>query len=145
MIKVAIEIKLNSHYREGLDQVLILRNLCDLSPVLVHITDGFSRREIEALRRIYEREGFPTIIADLKSEEVSGGKSFDLNDFILTGKLGKVYLDLMIADSRLSEVIDRLWFGDKARREYLLSRVLKDTGLTESYDFVILDTIPFYD
>lgn len=78
-------------------------------------------------------------------EKVSGGKSFDLNDFILEGRLGEVYLDLMVADSRLSEVIDRLWFGAKAGREYLLSRVLRDTGLTERYDFVVLDTIPFYD
>ena len=50
--------------------MLILRDLYGLSPVLVHITEGFSPREVEALRRISGIEGFPTIIVQLRSGEV---------------------------------------------------------------------------
>ena len=74
-----------------------------------------------------------------RREEVRPG------DFIEQGLVGGVYLDVIASDSRLAEVIDHIWHGPRAAREYLSRNVLRDSGLIERYDFVILDTIPFYD
>jgi hypothetical protein len=68
--KVAVEVKLDSQYREGLDQVLILRDIYGYTPVLVHVTKSFSSEEIEALRRIAEREGFQVVVVHLRRREV---------------------------------------------------------------------------
>lgn len=68
--KIAIEVKFNSQYKDGLDQLLILRDLYGLYPALIHITKGFSAREVEALRRISKIEGFPIFIVHLKRKEV---------------------------------------------------------------------------
>jgi hypothetical protein len=68
--KVAVEVKLDSQYREGLDQVLILRDIYGYTPVLVHVTKSFSLEEVEALRKIAEREGFQIVVVHLNRREV---------------------------------------------------------------------------
>ncbi|GEM_PF-3507374 len=68
--KVAVEIKLDSQYKEGLDQVLVLRDIYGYIPVLVHVTRGFSSEEVEALKRIAEREGFHVVVVNLRKREV---------------------------------------------------------------------------
>jgi predicted RecB family endonuclease len=68
--KVAVEVKLDSQYKEGLEQALILRDIYGYTPVLVHVTRSFSSEEIEALRKIAEREGFQVVVVHLRRREV---------------------------------------------------------------------------
>jgi predicted RecB family endonuclease len=68
--KVAVEVKLDSQYKEGLEQALIMRDIYGYTPVLVHVTRSFSSEEIEALRKIAEREGFQVVVVHLRRREV---------------------------------------------------------------------------
>lgn len=70
---------------------------------------------------------------------------FRQEEFVTEGMIGEVYLDVIISDSRLSEVVDNIWYGPWAKKELFLSKALRNSKLVDNYDFIILDTIPFYD
>ena len=82
-------------------------------------------------------------ISSLVEELMKGRVRYQ--EYIAEGRVGELSLDILPSDSRLSSVIDNMWFGPGAKRELLLSRIVRDSGLADEYDFVILDTIPFYD
>jgi len=69
----------------------------------------------------------------------------EYREYIAEGRMGELSLDILPSDSELSNVIDNMWFGPGAKKELLFSRIVRDSGLADEYDFVILDTIPFYD
>ncbi len=52
---------------------------------------------------------------------------------------------LIISTENLSEVIDTIWYGSEAGREYLIRDLITSLKLYEDWDLVILDTIPFYE
>ncbi len=54
-------------------------------------------------------------------------------------------VDILIPDSKLTNTIDLLWYGARARREHTLERMLRELGVRDRYDYTIVDTIPFYD
>jgi len=78
-------------------------------------------------------------------ERVRKGRSVELEDYVVSGKAIDVEVDILIPDSELTSIIDSLWYGPEARKEYKLRRVLEALGVREAYDFIIIDTIPFFD
>jgi chromosome partitioning protein len=82
-------------------------------------------------------------ISNLVKELMEGRGRY--KEYIAEGRVGELNLHILPSDSRLSDVIDSLWFGPRAKRELILSTLVRDSGLADEYDFVILDTIPFYD
>ena len=74
-----------------------------------------------------------------------GEEDVDYRDYVTECRYHGIFFNLIISTERLSEVIDTIWYGSEAGREYLLRDVIENLGLLNDWDLVILDTIPFYE
>jgi len=70
----------------------------------------------------------------------------DYRDYVVQYRhnSGSIF-NLIISTEKLSEVIDTIWYGSEAGREFLLREIIDKLGILEDWDLIILDTIPFYE
>ncbi len=93
-----------------------------------------------------ERRG--KTITVLIQKVVKKGERVDLRDYIVSRKFpssNDPEIDALIPDINLTTEIDTLWYGAKARREMMLRRLLEGAEIIDEYDYVVVDTIPFFD
>ncbi len=93
----------------------------------------------------YESKGrtITEIIRKIFDEE----KEVDYKDYLISRGYPSpqdLELDLLMPDLKLTEVIDNLWIN-RPKRELIIDKVIRDLGLRDEYDLVIIDTIPFFD
>ncbi len=72
----------------------------------------------------------------------------DIRDYIISKPFPSPKdppIDIIIPDMRLANKVDTIWFGSEAKREEKLRFVFEKVGLRNMYDFIVIDTIPFYD
>ena len=68
--KMAIEVKLNPKFYEGLQQVLVLRELYGFDTLLFHVYDECSEKILKALEKIAKNFSLPIIILEKRSKRM---------------------------------------------------------------------------
>jgi len=96
--------------------------------------------------RYDELEREKKTVADMFREVFFEEKKPDLENYIQKVKLGNNVIDLVSSGDRLSDVLGNIWFGGRfVNPGASLYRVLKESGLLDAYDVLLVDTIPFYE
>ena len=112
----------------------------DLDPSI-----GLSFMVLRSRARIYDIEKNKQTLSKLLDEIISECKDIDLGRYIHSGKYKETFLDIVVPDYHLCEVIDKLWYGPSAKKEIKLRRLIEYIKQQRPYDLIIIDTIPFYD
>ena len=124
--------------REGKNVLLI-----DLDPS-ISLSLYIVKNEMELVN--YEKKG--KTLSNIIEKVLEKDELVELNDFIISRPYPSPddpEIDVLIPDIKLADKIDMLWFGPRAGRERILSELLEKLEVRKRYDFIIIDTIPFYD
>jgi len=79
-------------------------------------------------------------------DELLEKKTIDeIEKYLHMSKFYDSEIDVVVPDMRFPDTIDRVWYGPRARREYILKDLLDSLKVRENYDITIVDTIPFFD
>ena len=73
------------------------------------------------------------------------GERVDLSEYLVEARLGGFRVDVIPGGDALSDAMGRIWYsGDRPSPELTLRRFLEAAGASR-WDFVIVDTLPFYE
>ncbi len=99
-------------------------------------------------RTLYEREKMRKTLSEMLVKIAVKQEPVNLPEYTLARPFPSskdLELEALVPDLELINVINNLWFGFRARREYLLSDFLEALEVRRIYGLTVVDTIPFYD
>lgn len=71
------------------------------------------------------------------------GRNIDFDDYKISAKLSDIYVDFVIPGDDLVDIIERFWKGGSAGPTF--AEKLREIIPLNRYDYVIVDTAPFFD
>ena len=110
--------------------------LIDMDPTAGASFSVFEDDELE--RKIIERKTFSYLI-----KHINEGRNVDLSNYVVQAKISDAYINFLIPGDELVDVVEDFWKGGSAGPNF--SEQLRSMVPKGRYNYVIIDTAPFFD